>query len=1120
MGKTQLHTLLCAVFILFANTLFAKDAQPATVEAISNSAVHTTGEFISMIGSGFDANDKIQTVLLTYIGEDRNIVGSKTVSGEQLALDASGNLSGGISLATIPANARWVEILPVSKTSKVRGSQWLPVRGNSPISSGNTKTAGTVVISDAVNGDNDGFASTSENIDTDGTGWTGTLFAVGQREYTDISGTAFIQSTALGTGNASIAGGTLSGFVTTTATFDASARSINLLVSNDAVEFTQSNVLLTLDTVRPSISSAAAIALDTIQVVFDEELEETGDASARFALSGTDAGVLTITDLFGVSGDTSSTWNLALSGNLPDLQPDLTVTYNEDGGGTNMLADVPGNQVNDGSNASVADSLAPSAPTLTNPLSGSILSGQVTLIASADASSTDPSMSSVRFEGSNSGTVWTTLGTDTDVSDATYSFAYGFGTQYAFYRAVAVDDAGNETPSASSVNFLDAYRIEIISFDSPVSAGQRSRFEIQIQNNYANGVDTTSNLNFALSSSQGTGIFYDQASGGTSITSINIAAGDTTAVFWYEDSDDDTTPSITVNENAGNLPDPTDIQQITITAATIVDFLVETENAQSETAGTSFSITITARQAGGATATDYVGTHTLDFSTTATASPDGTAPITPADGQYTFTAGVTTIAGGGTLYNSGETPTITVTEGAISTTTGSGAGAGVTVADGPTAEARIKTADESADGNYANNLTAASEVQGPTFADPDVSVSLFGVVYDEFGNLRADESGTWSAETGLDGAFSLGGSQTDNTFTFSSGANAGTTYSGTLIFDVGGGIIDSTAIYTVDDSRPATVLGFNVFTDPDDNTFVVASWTGTSSGDDGTTGTPTSYEIRWVDGTNNAIDTDPEWDAATSVGTAGQPVFSSNTWRIDMSGFVQGEKYFAIRTTDNVGNISVLDAGSYTITKDLSLPVSLVLFEANGGFDNVRINWETASELDNEGFFLFRSNNAVGPFAQALNPEIIAGNGTSNQTNRYQYIDTNVESNRTYYYKIVSRDFNGTIHESPTIVSATVLTAPRRFELAQNFPNPFNPETKFQFSMAKTSAVSLVVYNVLGQKIKTVLNNETLEPGIYSNFGWDATNDLSQPVANGIYYLVMTVNATNFSAVRKMVYIQ
>lgn len=1120
MGKTQLHTLLCAVFILFASTLFAKDGQPATVEVISNSAVFSSGESISIIGSGFDANDKIQTVFLTYIGDDRNIVSSEMVSGAQLNVDVSGNLSGSISLVNVPSAAKWVEILPVSKTSKVRGSQWLAVRGNSTIVSGINKTAGTVVISDAVNGNNDGFAGTSENIDTDGTGWTGTLFAVGQREYTDISGTNFIQSTALGTGNASIAGGTLSGFVTTTASFDASTRSINLLVSNDAVEFTQSNVLLTLDAIRPSISSAAAIALDTVQVVFDEELEETGDASARFALSGTDAGVLTVTDLFAVNGDTSDTWNLALSGNLPDLQPDLTITYNEDGGGTNILADVPGNQVTDGSNATVADSLAPSTPTLTNPLSGSILSGQVTLIASADASSADPSMNSVRFEGSNSGTAWTTLGTDSDVSDGTYSFLYGFGTQYAFYRAVAVDDAGNETPSASSVNFLDAYRIEIISFDSPVSAGQRSRFEIQIQNNYANGVDTTSNLNFALSSSQGTGSFFDQSSGGSTITSVNIATGDTTAEFWYEDSDDDTTPTITVNENAGNLPDPIDIQQISISAATIVDFLVETENAQSETAGTSFSITVTARQAGGATATDYVGDHTLDFSTTATASPDGSSPVIPADGSYSFTAGVLTIGGAGTLFNSSETPTITVTEGAISTTTGSGAGAGVSVADGPAAEARIKTADEVADGNYDNNLTAATEVQGPTLADPDASVNLFGVIYDAFGNLLADQGGTWTAETGLDGGFSLAGSQTQNTFTFSSGANAGTVYSGRLIYDAGGSLIDSTAIYTVDDSRPATVLGFNVFTDPDDNTFVVASWTGTSSGDDGTTGTPTTYEIRWADGTNSAIDTDPEWDAATSVGTTGQPAFSSNTWRIDMSSFPQGEKYFAIRTSDNVGNISVLDAGAYTTTKDLSLPVSLVLFEATAGYNNIKLIWETASELNNEGFFIYRAPTAAGPFVQALNGVIIDGNGTSNQTHRYEYIDETVEANETYYYKIVSRDFNGTIHESPTIVSATVLTAPRQFELAQNYPNPFNPETKIQFAIARTTPVSMIVYNVLGQKIRTIFENEVLEPGVYNDFGWNATNELDQPVANGIYYLVMTAKETNFTAVRKMVYIR
>jgi subtilisin-like proprotein convertase family protein len=58
------------------------------------------------------------------------------------------------------------------------------------------------------------------------------------------------------------------------------------------------------------------------------------------------------------------------------------------------------------------------------------------------------------------------------------------------------------------------------------------------------------------------------------------------------------------------------------------------------------------------------------------------------------------------------------------------------------------------------------------------------------------------------------------------------------------------------------------------------------------------------------------------------------------------------------------------------------------------------------------------------------------------------------------------------------ITIPNKFSLYQNFPNPFNPITKIQYSIAKRSYVHLKIYDVLGRKIKTIVN-EMKQPGVY-----------------------------------------
>lgn len=86
--------------------------------------------------------------------------------------------------------------------------------------------------------------------------------------------------------------------------------------------------------------------------------------------------------------------------------------------------------------------------------------------------------------------------------------------------------------------------------------------------------------------------------------------------------------------------------------------------------------------------------------------------------------------------------------------------------------------------------------------------------------------------------------------------------------------------------------------------------------------------------------------------------------------------------------------------------------------------------------------------------------------------------------------------------------------LAQNYPNPFNPTTTIEFSIRDRAHVSLKVYNVAGQLVKTLEDN-VLRAGVYTNYQWDGMDNHSQPVASGVYFYKLVTK--NYSQTRKMV---
>jgi hypothetical protein len=93
------------------------------------------------------------------------------------------------------------------------------------------------------------------------------------------------------------------------------------------------------------------------------------------------------------------------------------------------------------------------------------------------------------------------------------------------------------------------------------------------------------------------------------------------------------------------------------------------------------------------------------------------------------------------------------------------------------------------------------------------------------------------------------------------------------------------------------------------------------------------------------------------------------------------------------------------------------------------------------------------------------------------------------------------------------IITPDDYKLEQNYPNPFNPTTTIKFSLPLQKKISIIVYDVLGNEVKTLLNNQEFEKGNYE-VTWDGTNNFGNAVASGQY--IYTLKYGNFSKSLKM----
>ena len=202
---------------------------------------------------------------------------------------------------------------------------------------------------------------------------------------------------------------------------------------------------------------------------------------------------------------------------------------------------------------------------------------------------------------------------------------------------------------------------------------------------------------------------------------------------------------------------------------------------------------------------------------------------------------------------------------------------------------------------------------------------------------------------------------------------------------------------------------------------------------------------------------------------------------------------------DTVGEavIGVMDNGAiiheigyqYVVRTFLTqyVAVAIAAFSAEYTEEGVKLEWEIGFAEGLEGFNVYRAKGESTKFTR-LNNDLIP------VENEYTYFDNRVRPGVSYAYYI------GAVYRDGEFFSPTVTVSVPYWEttLDQNYPNPFNPSTTIPFSLAEPSQVLLTIYNVKGQRVKTLLN-EMKDFGRHT-VNWDGKNDHGLKVSSGVYY--------------------
>lgn len=205
------------------------------------------------------------------------------------------------------------------------------------------------------------------------------------------------------------------------------------------------------------------------------------------------------------------------------------------------------------------------------------------------------------------------------------------------------------------------------------------------------------------------------------------------------------------------------------------------------------------------------------------------------------------------------------------------------------------------------------------------------------------------------------------------------------------------------------------------------------------------------------------------------------------------------------------------------LPIELLSFSGEISESSVRLNWVTASEKNNRGFEIERSQKSKDRSQTEWDlVGYVGGHGTSTLNHAYSFLDDDLIPGE-YFYRLKQIDFDGSFTYSYEI-EVDVNFAPSEFKLFQNYPNPFNPTTKIRFTIPDNATlrqaqsdnyVILKVYDAIGNEIATLANERKPAGEFEIEFNQEVSN---LNVTSGIYFYRLEIDG--FSQTKKMIFLK
>lgn len=308
-------------------------------------------------------------------------------------------------------------------------------------------------------------------------------------------------------------------------------------------------------------------------------------------------------------------------------------------------------------------------------------------------------------------------------------------------------------------------------------------------------------------------------------------------------------------------------------------------------------------------------------------------------------------------------------------------------------------------------------------------------------------------------------------------------------------------------------------------TTIVVRWT--APGDDGASGTAAEYDLRY---STSAI-TEDNW--AEAIRISGEPTphpagQEESTIVADLN--PDTRYYFALKTADDAYNWSILSNLAMGTTADNLPPTAIndLIGETGGREGELALTWTATGDNGADGtahhyLVLFSPDTITAANRQEANvwadpPQPLAAGETQ------QLVMSGLEPAGRYWVAIdvfdEASNSSGLSNIVCTMAGVDIETGtdddevpvPAQFGLTQNFPNPFNPSTRIEYSIARAVPVTLSVYNILGEKLTTLVS-KVMTPGNYFA-EWDGCDGRGRQVASGIY--LYCIDAGDFRDTKKM----